>query len=77
MPQEDSEESYERSSIDYESRMQPNCFLPLRGAIPVHHTLSVPRNTADEPTKRRYLRKAEQCISAILDALAPENSQEL
>ena len=28
-------------------------------------------------TKRRYLQKAQQCISAMLDVLAPENSQEL
>ena len=37
----------------------------------------MPWNTAHERTKRRYLRKAEQCISAMLDVLAPENSQEL
>ena len=57
--------------------MQLNRFLKLRDVSPVRHTLSVPWNTAHERTKRRYLRKAEQCISAILDVLAPENSQEL
>ena len=34
-------------------------------------------NTAHERTKCRYLQKAQQCISAMLDVLAPENSQEL
>ena len=37
----------------------------------------MPWNTAHECTKRRYLRKAQQCISAMLDILGPENSQEL
>ena len=57
--------------------MQLNRFLHLRDVSPVRHTLSVPWNTAHERTKRRYLRKAQQCISAMLDVLAPENSQEL
>ena len=39
--------------------------------------LSVPWDTAHERTKRRHLRKAEQCIFAMLDVLAPANSQDL
>ena len=65
------------SSPDNESQVQLNRFLHLRDVSPVRHTLSVPWNTAHERTKRRYLRKAQQCISAMLDVLAPENSQEL
>ena len=57
--------------------MQLNRFLQLRDVSPVRHTLSVPWNAAHERTKRRYLRKVQQCISAILDVLAPENSREL
>ena len=74
---EDSEESDESSSLDNESQMQLNRFLQLRDVSPVRHTFSLPWNTAHERTKRRYLRKAEQCISAMLDVLAPENSREL
>ena len=77
IPQEDSEESDESSSLDNESQMQLNRFLHLRDVSPVRHMLSVPWNTAHERTKRRYLRKAQQCISAMLDVLTPENLQEL
>ena len=77
LPQEYSEESDEISSLDNESQVQLNRFLQLRDVNPVRHTLSVPWNTAHERTKRRYLRKAQQCISAMLDVLVPENSQEL
>ena len=77
VPQEDSEESDESSSLDNESQMQLNRFLQLRDVSPVRHTLSVPWNTAHERTKCRYLPKAQQCISAMPDVLAPKNSQEL
>ena len=77
VPQEDSEESDENPSVDNESQVQLNRFLQLRDISPIRHTLSVPWNTAHERTKRRYLRKAQQCISAMLVFLAPENSQEL
>jgi len=77
VPQEDSEESDESPSVDNMSQVQLDCFLQLRDVSPVRHTLSVPWNTAHERSKRRYLRKAQQCISAMLDLLAPENSQEL
>ena len=75
--QEDCEESDESSSLDNESQVQLNRFLHLRDVIPVRHTLSVPWNTAHERTKRIYLRKAQQCISAMLDVLVQENSQGL
>ena len=77
VPQEDCEESDESSSLDNESQVQLNRFLHLRDVIPVRHTLSVPWNTAHERTKRIYLRKAQQCISAMLDVLVQENSQGL
>ena len=57
--------------------MQLNRFLQLRDVSPVRHTLSVQWNTAHERTKRIHLRKAQQCISAMLDVLSPEKSQEL
>ena len=75
--QEHSKKSDESSSLDNESQVQLNRFLQLRDVTPVLHMLSVPRKTAHERTKRRYLQKAQQCISAMLDVLAPENLQEL
>ena len=57
--------------------MQLNHLLQLRDVSPVRHTLSVQWNTAHERTKRIHLRKAQQCISAMLDVLSPEKSQEL
>ena len=48
-----------------------NRFLQLRDVSPVRHTLSVQWNTAHERTKRIHLRKAQQCISAMLDVLSP------
>ena len=77
VPQEGSEESDESSSIDNESQVQLNRFLQLRDVSPVRHTLSVQWNTAHERTKRIHLRKAQQCISAMLDVLSPEKLQEL
>ena len=77
VPQEDCEESDESSSLDNESQVQLNRFLHLRDVSPVRHTLSVPSDTVHERTKRIYLRKAQQWISAMLDVLVQENSQGL
>ena len=57
-----------------ESLKQLNRFLQLRDTSPVRHVLSVPWNVAQSRTKRRYLRKAEQCASAVMEVLAPEDS---
>ena len=72
-----SEESDESSSLGNESHLKLNRFLKLRNVDTVRHVLSVPWNTAHEGTKRRHLRKAEQCFLAMLDVLAPENLPEL
>ncbi|CAH3157297.1 unnamed protein product, partial [Pocillopora meandrina] len=48
-----------------------------------HHSRSKRSNLGIQPsweegrTKRIHLRKAQQCISAMLDVLSPEKSQEL
>ena len=57
-----------------ESLKQLNRFLQLRDTSPVRHVLSVPWNVAQSRTKRCYLRKAEQCASAVMEVLAPEDS---
>ncbi|CAH3156178.1 unnamed protein product, partial [Pocillopora meandrina] len=75
VPDEDSQES--EDDINYvqgESLKQLNRFLQLRDTSPVRHVLSVPLNVAQSRTKRRYLRKAEQCASAVMEVLAPEDS---
>ncbi|KAK3739225.1 hypothetical protein QZH41_004334 [Actinostola sp. cb2023] len=71
---EESDENEETSTYNDEPRRQLNRFLQLRSISPIRHSLSVPWDTAHERTKRRYTRKAEQCISAVLDVLVPEDS---
>ena len=51
--------------------------MKLRDVSPVRSVLSVSWEKANERTKRRYLRKAEQSISTVLDVIAPEASGEL
>ena len=76
VPQGDSEESDEGSSLDNESQVQLYRFLHPRDVSPVRHTLSVQWNTVHECTKRRYLRKAQQCISATLDSSSKPGEKE-
>ena len=75
VPDEASQES-EGSLTDEqdESREQLNHFLQARDISPVRHVLSVPWNEAQSRSKRRYVRKAEQCVSAVLDVLAPKDA---
>lgn len=80
LPPEDSDESEEipgPSTNVQESQQQLNSFLKLRDVSPVRSVLSVSWEKASERTKRRYLRKAEQSISAVLDVIAPGASGEL
>ena len=51
--------------------------MKLRDVSPVRSVLSVSWEKGNERTKRRYLRKAEQPISTVLDVIAPEASGEL
>ena len=76
MPDKTSQESEDSLTDERdESREQLNRFLQARDISPVRHVLSVPWNEAQSHTKRRYVRKAEQCVSAVLDILAPEDSK--
>ena len=80
LPPEDSDESEESpgpSTYVQEPQQQPNRFLKLRDVSPVRTVLSISWEKASERTKRRYLRKVEQSISAVLDVIAPEASGEL
>lgn len=80
LPPEDSDESEESpgpSTNVQGPQQQLNRFLKLRDISPVRSVLSVSWEKASERTKRRYLRKAEQPISAVLDVIAPEASGEL
>ena len=80
LPPEDSDESEESpgpSTYVQGPQQQPNRFLKLRDVSPVRTVLSISWEKASERTKRRYLRKVEQSISAVLDVIAPEASGEL
>ena len=55
----------------HESRNQLNRFLQIRDISPVRNPSSVSWKTANERTKRRYLRKA------VLEVIAPGASEEL
>ena len=80
VPEDDSEESDESPCLDsnaHESRQQLNRFLQLRDVSPVRNVLSVSWKAAKERTKRRYLRKAEESISAVLEVIAPGSSHDL
>ena len=84
VPHDDTEESDDSDespmpvdSRAHESRNQLNRFLQIRDISPVRNPSSVSWKTANERTKRRYLRKARQSISAVLDVIAPGASEEL
>ena len=78
MPDEASQESEgSLTDVQDESREQLNRFLQARDISPVRHVLSVPWNEAQSRSKRRHVRKAEQCVSAVLDVLAPKASKYL
>ena len=84
VPHDDTEESDDRDespmpvdSRAHESRNQLNRFLQIRDISPVRNPSSVSWKTANERTKRRYLRKARQSISAVLDVIVPGASEEL
>ena len=84
VPHDDTEESDDSDespmpvdSRPHESRNQLNRFLQIRDISPVRNPSSVSWKTANERTKRRYLRKARQSISAVLDVIAPGASEEL
>ena len=64
----------------HESRNQLNrffFFLQIRDLSLVRNPSSVLWKTANECTKRRFLRKARQSISAVLDVIAQGASEEL
>ena len=63
------------TDVQDESRELLKRFLQARDISPVRHVLSVPRNESQSASKRRYVRKAEQCVSAVLDVLAPKDSK--
>lgn len=73
---DESEEDHNDNEGD-RPRRQLNRFLQLRDISPVRHSLTVPWNEAHERTQRRYVRKAKQCISAVLEILTPEDSTSL
>ena len=54
-----------------------NEFLNSRDVSPVRHTVTVPWDEASERTRRRHLRKTQQAASAVLEEVAPKQSEKL
>ena len=54
-----------------------NEFLDSRDVSPVRHTLTVPWDEASERTRRRHLHKAQQAVGAVLEDVAPKQSEKL
>ena len=71
----DLDESPDNSQIntEKESLKMLNEFLACRDVSPVRQKLSVPFDSADECTKRRYSRKAKQSVREVLEVIAPGN----
>ncbi|CAH3140230.1 unnamed protein product [Porites lobata] len=54
-----------------------NDFLASRDVSPVRHKLSVPWESANERTKRRYSRKAKQSVQEVIEVISPGQSDKL
>ena len=65
-----------RSQVDAgkEPLKKLNDFLASRDVSPVRDKLSVPWESANERTKRRYSRKAKQSVQEVLEVIAPGQS---
>ena len=66
-----------RSCDDSSPLTKLNKFLESKDVSPVRHTVRVPWNESSERTRRRHLRKAKQAVSAVLDEVAPNQSEKL
>ena len=75
----DFENTPHRSQVDTakEPLKKLNDFLASRDVSPVRHKLSVPWESANERTKRRYSRKAKQIVQEVLEVIAPGQSEKL
>ena len=54
-----------------------NSFLESRDISPVRHPMKTQWEEASERTKRRHTRKAKQAVDAVLDEVAPNQSDQL
>ena len=54
-----------------------NEFLNTRDVSSVRHTVTVLWDEASERTRRRHLRKAQQAVGAVLEEVAPKQSEKL
>ena len=54
-----------------------NTFLGSRDISPVRHTMQTKWEEASERTKRRHTRKAKQAVTAVLEEVAPNQSEQL
>ena len=52
-------------------------FLESREVSPIRYTLGTSWNETSDRTKRQYVRKARQAVSAVLSEVAPEDPSQL
>ena len=66
-----------QNSPNVTPRQSLNAFLVSRDVSPIRMVMKTSLHAAADRTKRHYLRKARQVIHATLEAIAPENFEEL
>jgi len=54
-----------------------NEFLDSRDISPVRHTVTISWDEASERTRSHHLRKAQQAVGAVLEEVAPKQSEKL
>lgn len=54
-----------------------NEFLESGDISPVRHAVSIPWKEASERTRRHHVRKAQQAVGAVLEEVAPNQSEDL
>lgn len=75
------EESFDHNYNAQSSPIKPvdalNEYLHSRDASPIRSSLSTPWEIVSERTKRYYVRKASQSVTAIMEDIAPESPAQL
>ena len=70
-------DSRNRRPDDYSPLTKLNEFLESKDVSPVRQTVRLPWNESSEITRRRHLRKVKQVVTAVLDEVAPNQSEKL
>ena len=76
-PSESSEDSDETHKPSTSSRKKLNEFLACRDVSPIRYHLKKPWNLAADRTQRYHTRKARQVVTAALEEIAPQDTENL